>query len=318
MDKITRILLLYSKLVRGERVNKYSFCAETDILPRSFDRDIEDVRLYLCEMFCGEELIYNRAENSYYLTGSVRQALEPTEYVFIERVLKDSGILRTDEFSELLRHLAGNSDNTYKTKQLAEKAIQNYCEPAHQRALLKIHSDLATTISNQSVIKLKYSKANGEEIERELIPCELKCDLGYLYLVAYRQDDKEYPEYYRLDRIHSFFVERQQNRTEYERVRNYLTSYSKGITQMYGGEFTEVLLSCKSDYYPYIHDKFRDVEVVEDKADTMVLRLNVFSDGFVKWIMSQNTDFIQVIEPEMIKSKITAEAQRLLAKYTEV
>ena len=47
MDKITRMLSLYSKLINGEGVNKTIFCFENDCSPRTFDRDIEDVRIYL-------------------------------------------------------------------------------------------------------------------------------------------------------------------------------------------------------------------------------------------------------------------------------
>lgn len=70
MDKISRLLLLYSRLIQGEKINKLSFCMETDSLPRTFDRDIEDVRLYLSELFCNEDLVYDRQENVYYFAGS--------------------------------------------------------------------------------------------------------------------------------------------------------------------------------------------------------------------------------------------------------
>ena len=47
MDKITRILLLYSKLMKGEEVDKIMFCFENNCSSRTFERDIEDIRLYL-------------------------------------------------------------------------------------------------------------------------------------------------------------------------------------------------------------------------------------------------------------------------------
>lgn len=46
MDKITRMLILYSSLMNGEEINKTIFCFENDCSPRSFDRDIEDIRLF--------------------------------------------------------------------------------------------------------------------------------------------------------------------------------------------------------------------------------------------------------------------------------
>ena len=50
MDKITRLLILYSSLINGDEINKTMFCFENDCSPRSFDRDIEDIRLFLSEV----------------------------------------------------------------------------------------------------------------------------------------------------------------------------------------------------------------------------------------------------------------------------
>ena len=58
MDKVTRILLLYSKLIQGEKINKTIFCFENEYSPRSFDRDIDAIRLFLSDTFSMSELIY--------------------------------------------------------------------------------------------------------------------------------------------------------------------------------------------------------------------------------------------------------------------
>ncbi|MFI3211931.1 MAG: hypothetical protein R3Y24_01175 [Eubacteriales bacterium] len=52
---------------------------------------------------------------------------------------------------------------------------------------------------------------DGEIVEREVVPCIIKYDLGYLYLVAFlHPSDKPYLAYFRLDRIYSFSVIRKQ------------------------------------------------------------------------------------------------------------
>lgn len=67
VDKITRILMLYSKLMQGEIINKTRFCLETECRSRSFDRDIEDIRLYLSESYSASELRYDRREGGIFL-----------------------------------------------------------------------------------------------------------------------------------------------------------------------------------------------------------------------------------------------------------
>ena len=318
MDKMTRLLLLYSKLIQGEKINKLSFCMETDSLPRSFDRDIEDVRLYLSELFCNEELIYDRQENSYYFAGSQRKALEAMEYLFIERVLLDTGVLRVDEMGGLLTHLALNAEKTSKMIFRKNECIKQYDEPLHKKAILKMHGDLATIITNKSVIKMKYIKMGGMMVEREVIPCTIKYDLGYLYLIAFLlTSDNLYPAYFRLDRIYSFYIVRSQRANEIQRVADYMEKYSKGITQMLGGEFIEILLSCKQEFYPYVHDKFKNAVIVQEKDDTVKVKLYVFEDGFVKWVMSQPTELIQIIKPKEVKQKIIKEAKKIVETYAE-
>ena len=212
MDKITRLLLLYSKLTKGEKINKTIFCLENDCSPRTFDRDIEDVRLHLSEIFSANELKYDRSSNSYFIEGAGKKQLEPTEYLLIEQILKDSEVLRKDEFDILMVHLL---DNTEKSKSLESgiKTIsERYKTPLHGKALLKMHGDLISVIRTKKCIRIKYFKNNGEKVKRKVIPCEIKCYMGYIYLIAYRAEEADtYPAYYRLDRIDSFEILSEQN-----------------------------------------------------------------------------------------------------------
>lgn len=319
MDKITRLLLLYSKLIQGEKINKTMFCMEADCLTRSFDRDIEDIRLYLSDAFSSKELLYNRQENAYYMSGGYRTAIEPMEYLFIERILLDASILRQDELIGLLSHLFSNIENPGILLNYQKTSSEQYDEPLHQKAILKMHGDLVTTIKNYSVIKMRYIKMDRSEIERTVIPCSIKYDLGYMYLIAFREGlEEKYPAYFRLDRIYSFFVERGQYRNEQQMVKEYLQKYSKGITQMLGGDFTEVVICCKRKYYPYVHDKFKNAQVIDEQLDDINVRLWVFEEGFIKWIITQPTEMIVVKEPDVLRTKIANEANKVVTTYTEV
>ena len=154
MDKITRMLLLYSKLVRGEPVNKISFCMETESNERSFDRDIEDVRLYLSESFSTEEVIYDRTNNCYVLSGVAKQDIEITEYRFLERLLIQSELLRKDELIGLLTILASNTTKPKECLRIIESHTRDYPESV-STPLLKMHDDIVTMIASKSVIEIK-------------------------------------------------------------------------------------------------------------------------------------------------------------------
>lgn len=319
MDKITRILLLFSKLSHGEKISKPCFCLETDSLARTFDRDIEDIRLYLSEFFCAEELVYNRQENVYYLSRTQRHPLKMMEYLFIERVLLDTGVLRNDEMDGLLTHLAENTENVTRNAFHGQECLKSYIEPIGKMPILKMNGDLQTVIVNKSVIEIQYIKSNGSTVNRVLIPCMVKYDLGYLYLIAYRQgEDYPHAAYYRLDRIYSFSILRAQTSEEICKVEQYKSTYASGIIQMYGGDFIEITIECHKKYYPYVYDKFRKISVNDEKSDVVILRVKAFEDGFVKWILSQPPECIHVLGPESLRRKINMEAQKLLEKYMEV
>lgn len=313
------MLLLYSKLLRGEKINKLAFCLEADILPRTFDRDIEDIRLYLSELFYAEELLYDRRDKVYYLSGTRCQPLEDMEYMFVERVLLDTGVLRRDEMDGILSHLAHNTKNAERILMHQKESLESYYQPINHAPILKMHGDLQTIINHRSVIEIRYIKMDGVIVNRILIPCMVRYDLGYLYLIAYQHDKMDQcAAYYRLDRIYSFSVVRKQTQEETSRVKVYVEKYSSGIIQMYGGEFIEVILGCKNNYYPYVYDKFQMIETIEERTDTWILKTKVFEDGFVKWMLSQPPDQIWVLEPVTVRNKICATANELVKKYAEV
>ena len=140
MDKITRLLILYSSLINGDEINKTMFCFENDCSPRSFDRDIEDIRLFLSEVYSVSELKYNRMNNTYYMEGSKKQELEVMEYLFIEKILRDVSVLRNDEFSVLKSHLLMNTRDT--SKLLVSSNIKSrYKTPAHNKAILTLNTE---------------------------------------------------------------------------------------------------------------------------------------------------------------------------------
>lgn len=318
MDKITRLLLLYSKLTQGEGIHKVSFCAETDTNARSFDRDIEDIRLYLAERHQNQELEYDRRENVYFLTNCQRQELEAMEYYFVERMLLDSGVLRKDEADGLLSHLASNTENVRQILSHEQYHIAQYKGPYHNKAILKMHGDLVTVIRKKRVITLQYEKATGEFTECTVIPCDLHFDLGYMYLIAYKTEGQnQYPAYFRLDRIHSFKIVCTQTSEEKAMVEQYHTKYEEGLIQMYGGEFIKIDLKCSRKFVSYVMDQFKNARVIQESEEDTIIRVSAFEEGFMKWILGQPSDMVIVEKPEILKIKIAEKAQKLYKKYME-
>ncbi len=316
MDDVTRALFLYSKLIEGKSINKAIFTTEYNCSGRTFDRDIERIRIFLSESYSVSELIYDRGRNAYYMSGTEKTELDLVEYLFLKQILMDTAVLRADEFKTLMSHLLSGTEKSKSFDLLKKESYNDYQSPSHNKALLKIHKDLVLVIQYRKCIRMKYFKSDGEEVERNVIPCAVRYDLGYLYLIGYREDKMdEYPAYFRLDRIYSFEITRSQTIREQEKIRAYMEKYFNGMVQMYGGSFVEITLACKEDYFSYIYDKFRYAEIVEQDKELLTVKIGAFEDGFVRWLMGQSQDRVALLGPESTKNKFVESAKTIIKKY---
>lgn len=207
MDKITRMLLLYSKLIRGESVNKAVFCIETESSERSFDRDIEDIRLFLSEIYSVDEVVYDRANNHYNLSGITRKELEITEYRFLERLLLQAGVLRKDELEGVLSILASNTTRYRECMRSIHDKIETY-NNAECKPLLKMHEDISQMIIDRRAIRIKYLDETNTIKEYKIVPFDIEIMNYRLYLLTVQKENAEYlQKNFLIDRIESFTPE---------------------------------------------------------------------------------------------------------------
>lgn len=82
MDKATRVTILYSRLMDGEKIKKEAFCIEYGISSRTFDRDIDIIRSALSELYSASEVKYDRKLNEYFITGE--KHMETIDFSFVD------------------------------------------------------------------------------------------------------------------------------------------------------------------------------------------------------------------------------------------
>lgn len=189
MDKVTRILILYAQLRDGKRIYKKSFCVDTQIDRRTFDRDIEDIRLFLSETFSGNELVYDYADESYYLKNlHYQQSLSGMDITMILEILNQSQVLRKDEFSGLISTVlgAGETNKRKLLKNIMDRYIQNYNDDGKSKAILKMQWDLQQCIAECDIIKLCM------EDNSRIVCCPVALHLHNreFYLFAYDEAEK--------------------------------------------------------------------------------------------------------------------------------
>lgn len=307
MDKVTRILLLYSKLIRGEPVNKVSFCMETDINGRTFDRDIGDIRLYLSDLFQTEELRYDKEKNNYYLSGVRRQELGNTEYQFLEHLLIESRILRKDELSGIVLQLASNTKNARQYMQRRITELEQY-EEGHEVALLKMHGDLQGVIDKGVVIRITYFMVKEQREQVVIIPCNLEYDCGIVYLAAYAVDEGySVLHFYEVEKIDSFTIRRNQTLQEKQLVRLYIEQRRTSRNYSAGNDIA-ISVECSEKGFARLQKCFENVELKQKLPSGKVSGVvHCPANNFVEWVVGQPIADIGIVEPQDIKDMIRAQ-----------
>lgn len=202
-DKVTRILMLYTRLMAGGKIHKVSFCIETEIDRRTFDRDIEDIRLFLSESFSGKELVYDRNKESYYLERSYQQkALSGMEITMLLESIRAGNCLREDEYGGLIDSLvkAGEISKQKVIQEIAQRYIRKYSTEKKKDAIMKMQWDLQQCIAERDMIKLRFINN-----ERKIVsPLELRLYEEKFYLFVY--DAKEQFHIYFVENIREFQI----------------------------------------------------------------------------------------------------------------
>lgn len=204
-DKNTRILMLYHQLLNGEHIDKAAFSLEHNITERSFDRDIEDIRLFLNEIFSSNELLFDKESRTYYLTGEQPQYIDRMEAVAIGRILLSSASLRYDEMMGLLHVLLTtvSEDDANAVRRYLRRGIAEYTSKT-TTAVLKLLGDLYEVILTNQNIEITLSGAGGEQTTKLVSPLELNLIGDRFYLIA---ADARLPEdvtHYPLEQIIGF------------------------------------------------------------------------------------------------------------------
>ena len=191
-DKNTRLLSLYYQLLTGKSVNKQAFCLEHNITERSFDRDIEDIRLYLSEEQPYCELKYDRNYRIYHLSHIIGKSLPGELVLFLVNVLLSQKCISKDEMEAMLSKLIDVTE-VYRSKEIYEYVQKriNLGVNCNGKAIMKMHWDMERAIRHQNIIEMYYEINENECVLRQVKPIQLRIENGFVYLIAYLID-KQY------------------------------------------------------------------------------------------------------------------------------
>lgn len=201
MDKTTRMLILYQRLLRGDFISKPLYTMEFEITERSFDRDIQAMRLFLSDSFSNLEVIYDESCNSYRLKNPPQKhEIAIGECYILSKLLLDSRLLRSDDQSEILRIL--RAQLTPDVREHLQSVMCRTLEPpiCLEKISVKLITDLLFSIARKDRITLKFRK---EDAEISCAPYSLEFCGRKSFLVGW-EIERRVPVLYALDEILSY------------------------------------------------------------------------------------------------------------------
>ncbi len=288
--KSNRVLSLYSKLLKGEAVNKAQEAKNFEVTQKSIQRDINEIRTFIqqndIENGFFETVVYDKSKKGYVLNKTELPFLTKSEIFAVCKILLESRSLVK-----------------LKMESIIDKLLKCCISEEDSEVISKW--DMGVAVKEQRVMKIEYEKLkNSETVKRIIQPVGILFSEFYFYLVGFIQNiDKEkefknkddiFPTIYRVDRIKNFEVTNEKFSVPYK-DRFEEGEFRKRIQFMWGGRLRQVKFKYKGISVEAVCDRLPTAEIIKEENGVYWIKAEVFGDGIYMWLRSQGND-IELME----------------------
>lgn len=303
-DRSSRLLKIYSKLVKGYIVNKREEADNFNVDERTIQRDIASIKDYMCSDMTSNSIInsivYDKEAGGYKMESSYQGTLSNSETLAVCKILLDSRAFPKDEMQAILDKLISccvPKENRQPVKELIGNEEHHYIELRHKTNFLDTLWDLGQAIRNCKYVELEYRRTKDKTIvKRKVKPVGIMFSEYYFYIAAFI-DDKEvcenfdvindaFPTIYRVDRIVSYKVLEDRFKMPYK-DRFEEGEFRKRVQFMYGGKINRIRFEYTGSDVDAILDRLPTAKIESEKDGKYIIRAEVFGRGIDMWLRSQ-------------------------------
>lgn len=301
--KYNRVLVIYTRLMNGEVINKAEEAKRFGVALRSIQRDIDSLRCFFADRAAkGElekELVYDSKLNGYYLKTKDDQSLTNSEILAVCKILLESRAFCKSDITPILEKLLNNCVPKSKQgtfKELISNELFHYVEPRHGKHFVESLWEIGEAVSGHRVMEINYEKQDGSVVERKIQPVGIMFSEFYFYLTGFIEGidrnaefsnpDDIFPTIYRIDRIKSFRATEECFDIPY-RDRSEEGEFRKRVQFMYGGRLRRIRFIYKGKNVESVLDRLPTARVVEKTDNGCLITAEVFGDGVDMWLRSQ-------------------------------
>lgn len=313
-EKTERVLGIYTKLMRGDIVNKAHEAKEYGVDERSIQRDIESIRNFLDlnieQTGVVNSVIYDRVQKGYRMEQIYKIKLTNSEILAICKILLDSRAFTKKEMEEMLRKLIEccvPQNNQRLVADLIKNEEFHYIEPRHKTVFIDKLWDLGEAIQQCRYIEIEYLRTKDKAIvKRKVKPVAIMFSEYYFYLTAFIDDDKlqehfdvindSFPTIYRIDRIKSMNILDERFHIPYS-SRFEEGEFRKRIQFMYGGKLQKIKFRYSGSSVEAVLDRLPTAQILDETDGVYTISAEVFGKGIDMWLRSQG-DAVEIIKEQ--------------------
>ena len=303
-DRSSRLLKIYSKLVKGYIVNKREEADNFNVDERTIQRDIASIKDYMCSDMASNgiinSIVYDKEAGGYRMESSYQGTLSNSETLAVCKILLDSRAFPKDEMQAILDKLISccvPKENRQPVKELIGNEEHHYIELRHKINFLDTLWDLGQAIRSCKYVELEYRRTKDKiVVKRKVKPVGIIFSEYYFYITAFI-DDKEvcenfdvindaFPTIYRVDRIVSYKVLEDRFKMPYK-DRFEEGEFRKRIQFMYGGKINRIRFEYTGSDIDAILDRLPTAKIESEKDGKYIIRAEVFGKGIDMWLRSQ-------------------------------
>ena len=288
-DKSYRLLRMYNQLNHGDVLRKESLVSAFDVTPKTIQRDIEALRLYLLETGEGE-LCYDRKMNCYTFEGMKDESLTAEEIFAVCKVLIESRAFNKEEFETLVKKLLIQLSPERRLpveKRIGNERV-NYLPLKHGKPLIDTLWTLANAITMQRLTQIWYVRTDKTAKAHLLKPVGIMFSEFYFYLIAWMADDsKDFYTIFRADRITNMEVKDEGFEIPYAQ-RFSEAEFRKRVQFMYTGKLKRVKFAYLGTSLEAVFDRLPTAQVIgRDEGGYPIITAESYGNGIDMWLKSQ-------------------------------
>ena len=297
-NKGQRLLGIYHRLSQGELISKEVLAREYGVTEKSIQRDIDDIRSYLAgdKDEGAADICYDRQAKGYRLEEEESRCLTRKEILAMAKILLESRAFGKEELHDILDKLL--SECPPEDRDVVEDIVRNeafcYVPLKHGRKLLDPLWDLSLYIREKEIIYFTYRRQDGTVKHHRVQPVALLFSEFYFYLVAYKEEEKDYPTIFRVDRMSQVEGTGDHFTVPY-RDRFQDGEFRKRVQFMYPGALRRVTFTYSGPSVEAVMDRLPTARVLSERDGVYTMTAEAYGRGIDMWLASQG-EWVKVID----------------------